>query len=130
MPMIYFFKTILQVRHILYLLMSYLCFMKKILFITIITLSAIFHLSAQNVAGGVVKNTQYENLKSHLYYLASDSLQGRATGTDGNRAAAEYICERFSEIGLKPFKENSFISEHKYNGDRIAIIGKKCDCPS
>ena len=92
--------------------MSYLCFMKKILFITIITLSAIFHLSAQNVAGGVVKNAQYENLKSHLYYLASDSLQGRATGTDGNRAAAEYICERFAEIGLKPFKENSFISEH------------------
>lgn len=120
MPMTYFFKNILQVRHILYLLMSYLCFMKKILFISIITLSAIFHLSAQNVAGGVVKNAQYENLKSHLYYLASDSLQGRATGTDGNRAAAEYICERFAEIGLKPFKENSFISEHKYHGDRIA----------
>ena len=35
-------------------------------------------------------------------YLASDALEGRATGTPGNDSAAAYISRRFERIGLTP----------------------------
>ncbi len=41
-------------------------------------------------------------LKHHVEYLASPDLKGRQPGTAGNRAAAEYIKERFREAGLTP----------------------------
>jgi hypothetical protein len=40
-------------------------------------------------------------LKKDLTILASDQMEGRETGTEGQRKAAAYIEKRFSEIGLK-----------------------------
>ena len=40
-------------------------------------------------------------LKKHLTVIASDEMQGRETGTDGQRKAAAYIEEQFKKIGLK-----------------------------
>ncbi len=37
--------------------------------------------------------------------LASDALQGRATGTPGNEAARGFILKRYEQIGLSPFGE-------------------------
>ena len=45
-----------------------------------------------------------ENLKKHLTIIASDSMQGRETGTEGQRKAAAYIEEQFKSIGLKTAK--------------------------
>jgi hypothetical protein len=39
-------------------------------------------------------------LRAHVTYLASDKLDGRRTGTDGARAAAEYIAQQFSQLKL------------------------------
>ncbi|MFT6165607.1 MAG: hypothetical protein ACJAV5_000572 [Vicingaceae bacterium] len=39
-------------------------------------------------------------LKSDVQYLASDSLEGRESGTEGERLAAEYISKRMKAIGL------------------------------
>ncbi len=36
----------------------------------------------------------------HVEYLASDELEGRQTGTEGSRAAAQYAQEIFSDLGL------------------------------
>lgn len=47
-------------------------------------------------------------LKQHVEYLASDALQGRATGTPGKEAAADYIAARFREVGLKPLPDGSY----------------------
>lgn len=41
-------------------------------------------------------------LKKHLAIIASDSMMGRETGTEGQRMAAEYIQNQFDRIGLKP----------------------------
>lgn len=46
---------------------------------------------------------QYERLKNHVYILASDSLRGRAAGSDDGRKAASYIIKQFSEMGLPPY---------------------------
>lgn len=48
-----------------------------------------------------------EDLKADLYFLASDAMQGRLTGTPENRLAAEFIKSRFERMGLKPAGPNS-----------------------
>ncbi|MBD0284308.1 MAG: M20/M25/M40 family metallo-hydrolase [Flavisolibacter sp.] len=42
------------------------------------------------------------NLQKHVEYLASDALEGRRTGTAGEKKAAAYIAEQFKSIGLLP----------------------------
>lgn len=44
-----------------------------------------------------------EQLLSDLEYLASDELEGRRTGTEGNRMAQDYIEERYQYLGLQMF---------------------------
>ncbi len=44
----------------------------------------------------------HDRLKNHVEYLASEALEGRETGTEGERKAGEYIVNQFSEIGLLP----------------------------
>lgn len=43
-----------------------------------------------------------EDIRRHVYYLASDELQGRLTGTEGERLATEYVAKSFEALGLKP----------------------------
>lgn len=49
-----------------------------------------------------------DDLKFHVYYLASDSLEGRGTGTSGDSMAQAHIAEAFREYGLKPAGENGY----------------------
>ncbi|GAB3500777.1 hypothetical protein GCM10027341_26600 [Spirosoma knui] len=42
------------------------------------------------------------DLEKHLRILAADDMQGRETGTPGQRKAAEYISAQFAANGLKP----------------------------
>ena len=41
-------------------------------------------------------------LKSHVEYLSSDGLEGRRAGTQGEKLAADYITNKFKEVGLVP----------------------------
>lgn len=43
-----------------------------------------------------------DNLKAHIQYLADDKLEGRRTGTNGEKLAMEYITNQFKTIGLLP----------------------------
>jgi len=43
-----------------------------------------------------------ESLKSHIDYLASEELEGRLTGTAGERAAAKYLEAELQRIGAEP----------------------------
>ncbi|MDL1892790.1 M20/M25/M40 family metallo-hydrolase [Sphingobacteriales bacterium CHB3] len=54
-------------------------------------------------------------LKTHVQYLASDELEGRGSGTEGNRKAAEYLQQQFASYGLKPAgKDGSFLQEFEF----------------
>jgi len=49
-------------------------------------------------------NTAYkpeDKIKDDVFFLASDSLEGRQTGTAGEKMAADYIAGRFSDLGLE-----------------------------
>jgi hypothetical protein len=51
---------------------------------------------------GYAGNELTPTLKEHVYFLASDSLEGRGPGTRGIELAAEYIADAFEDAGLKP----------------------------
>jgi hypothetical protein len=55
-------------------------------------------------------NITVEELKDHMYYLASDALKGRMPGEEGYLKAVEYAVTQFKQSSLKPL----FINE---NGD-------------
>jgi hypothetical protein len=46
------------------------------------------------------------NLKTHIGFLADDKLEGRRTGTAGEKLAYEYISKQFAEAGLTVKGEN------------------------
>lgn len=43
-----------------------------------------------------------EKIEGHIYFLASDELKGRATGTNEIKIAAQYIANNFRAYGAKP----------------------------
>src|SRR5215475_13647577 len=47
-----------------------------------------------------------EDLRADLFFLAGDSMRGRLTDTEENRAAADFIRSRFERMGLKPAGPN------------------------
>ena len=61
------------------------------------------------------QSPQQERLTKHVYFLASDSLQGRGAGTIDADKAARYIVQQFEEIGVEPyFKEGFYQPFEKY----------------
>ncbi|MBL7702281.1 MAG: M28 family peptidase [Ferruginibacter sp.] len=76
--------------------------MKRLLFF-ICTLAATNVLFAQaDAAAKYAKVITGNNLKKHLSIIAGDEMQGRETGTEGQRKAAAYIESQFKAMGLKP----------------------------
>ncbi|NND76738.1 MAG: M20/M25/M40 family metallo-hydrolase [Flavobacteriales bacterium] len=56
-----------------------------------------------------------EEMKRDLEYLASDELEGRETGTQGEALAAQYISEAFKELRLMPMgSEGSYFQEFEF----------------
>jgi len=80
-------------------------------------------------------------LKKHLSILASDSLEGRETGTNGQRMAASYIENHFRKTGLKavaalkgyqqffPLKKDSLEKLSLNINDHQAVTGVDIICP-
>jgi hypothetical protein len=74
---------------------------KKIWIIAALILSP-YCLFAQNDAE-IVKNTiKKSTIEGHIYFLASDELAGRETGTHGIDVAAKYISTTFQRYGVSP----------------------------
>src|SRR2546423_15530393 len=48
------------------------------------------------------ESIRQEELRADLFFLAGDSMRGRLTDTEENRATADFIRSRFERLGLKP----------------------------
>ncbi len=60
------------------------------------------------------------NLQKHVVYLSDDKLEGRRTGTGGEKQAAAYIATEFQKAGLAPMGTNGYFQEFSiYEGKRI-----------
>src|SRR6185369_17612707 len=79
--------------------------MKKPL-IAAVCLAAIVQVAAQQKAPQN-ESIRQDDLRADLFFLAGDSLRGRLTDTEENRAAADFIRSRFERMGLKPAGPNN-----------------------
>jgi Zn-dependent M28 family amino/carboxypeptidase len=73
--------------------------MKKHLIVSACLLAAV-HVAAQQRAPQN-ESIRQEDLRADLFFLAGDSMRGRLTDTEENRAAADFIRSRFERMGLK-----------------------------
>ncbi len=48
---------------------------------------------------------------SHVSALADDRLEGRETGSEGHRRAADYVAKEFARLGLKPAGTDGFLQD-------------------
>jgi Zn-dependent M28 family amino/carboxypeptidase len=79
----------------------------KLKFIPILLFVILFPLSGQDF--------HTNDLKKHVYYLASDKLKGRAPGTRGEKLAYKYIRKEFKRAGLTPMGTSGFLQYFEYD---------------
>lgn len=63
---------------------------------------------AQKAPNEFVNEIELENIKQHVYTLASPEMQGRNTGEQGQKDAAAYISNYFRQNGLDSLGLNSY----------------------
>jgi hypothetical protein len=60
-------------------------------------------------------------VQKHVEYLADDELEGRQTGSEGERLAYTYIIEQFKSMGLRPAgddSENAYLQAFEFFSDK------------
>lgn len=55
-----------------------------------------------------------EDLEAHVRYLASEELEGRMTGSRGERLAAQYLARSFEHYGLQPAGSDGFFQDFPF----------------
>lgn len=53
-----------------------------------------------------------EFLEMHLQVIAHDTLEGRATGTRGQKVAAQYLSDFYDDLGFDPVGDNQTYFQH------------------
>tara|TARA_B100000902_G_scaffold12252_1_gene14896 strand:+ start:26715 stop:27734 length:1020 start_codon:yes stop_codon:yes gene_type:complete len=96
--------------------------MKKTLLLLLIT-KTIF--SQENLKYAETITT--EDLRRHMEVLASDSLEGRETGKAGQKMAADYIMNHFKNIGIPPYKRNTYYQKFKLKTGKHLCKCDDCD---
>ncbi|MBA2406535.1 MAG: M20/M25/M40 family metallo-hydrolase [Chitinophagales bacterium] len=87
-----------------------------------------FLLGMKNITAGPADSLLIKNLRKHVYYLASDKLKGRNTGSQGEKKAYKYIIKQYKSIGIIPKGEDGFLQPftftygRKLNGKNELVI--------
>lgn len=103
-----------------------------------LALSLVFGISvaiAQDPAAKYAGSITGDNLKKHLTIIAGPEMEGRETGTEGQRKAAAYIESQFKAMGLKsapalngyqqlyPLYQDSLLTSKLSGGGSDAVFG-------
>src|SRR5262245_10353430 len=64
-----------------------------------------------------------QSLQGHIWFLASDLLEGRDTPSRGLDIAAEYIAAQFRRIGLKPIGDDGYFQTAHYISSQQSLDG-------
>ena len=103
--------------------------MKK-LFLFFLVLAPVFLLAQKKTNPSVyAKSITTDDLKKHLYIIASKEMEGRETATPGQKKAAAYIESQFKAMGLLPGNNGSYqqyynVFQDSLTGASIEINGK------
>jgi len=94
--------------------MPYKLFSKVILFLFL------FGAQAQGQRIGRKEKKEIKYVQSAVKYLSSDRLAGRATGSDGEQLAVDFIKKEFQNIGLEAFGADGYFQSFEIITLRIA----------
>lgn len=85
--------------------------MKYFLLLTALTAQTVFAQKLKKADKAVLTS-----LQAHVSFLASDKLEGRRTGTAGEKLAYEYISNEFTKAGFAPKGDNGgFLQQFEVN---------------
>ena len=76
--------------------------------------------SSVMIAAGITAQA----IKTHLDVIASDEYEGRETGTEGQRKAANYIANHFKSSGIPPLEDGTYFQKvilTKQSWDNISL---------
>ncbi len=82
--------------------------MRKLLLIVLLAPACIAYAQKKNDPTTFAKTITPDDLKKHLYIVASKEMEGRETATEGQRKAAAYIENQFKSIGLLPGNKGDY----------------------
>lgn len=86
--------------------------MKKILVLILVLILGVRNYSQSNSFKSSIDKT---DLKNYITILTSDSLNGRLTGTIGQKKAAKFIADKFKEIGLIDINNSKYLEKFNLN---------------
>ncbi len=76
---------------------------------------------------GLAADSLAIRLQKHTAFLGADKLRGRATGSPGERLAAEYIIRNLKQFGVLPFAEDgSYLQHIPMHGASVKNSSKLC----
>jgi hypothetical protein len=87
---------------------------KQFLAIAAIALSVVACSPKQNTTPSVAVSSTSPIIEKTVRYLASDELEGRGTGTEGERKAGAYIVTAFESMKLSPKGTSGYYQEYAY----------------
>lgn len=98
--------------------------MRKI-FIVLLSLSIGF-VNAQTIdATTAAKTITAAGLKKHLSIIAGEEMQGRETGTEGERKAASYLVSQYKQMNLTPGNAGSYRMPFSLFQDKVTTSSLK-----
>lgn len=68
----------------------------------LVVVFSVFTLASQGQKLKKSEKSIVNDLKTTIYFLSDDKLEGRRTGTNGEIIAGNYLAEKFKEMGLTP----------------------------
>jgi hypothetical protein len=81
----------------------------KFIFVLLVTLVTLPAISQKKIKPEqFAKTITPQDLRKHLYIIASKEMEGRETATPGQKRAAAYIENEFRRIGLQPGNNGSY----------------------
>ncbi|MFZ4591484.1 MAG: M20/M25/M40 family metallo-hydrolase, partial [Ignavibacteria bacterium] len=88
---------------------------KNLVIILVVLFSTNIVLSQNNIDKVRSNDITKEEVYEHIKYLASDKLEGRFPGTQGDVLARQYISSEFAKYGLIPKGDSSYIQRFDMN---------------
>lgn len=67
------------------------------------------------------QEVEIKQLKKHVYFLASDKMKGRGTGSKQNQKVAKYIANEFKKLKLLPKGNNGYYQEFEAKVKRVVV---------
>ena len=76
----------------------------------------------RTVSDAEFSNKTTMSIRQHIEFLADDALEGRMTGSEGAKRAAEHIATQFTQLNLKPIgDEASYFQAFEFTAGRRII---------